>query len=248
MKLEDAIATTKILAQNIQKKMKLKEEIDIVICNGIDEISNAIMQSFDFILATTVETELLQKKYKLEPAFVNQTNGNIGTEFYLITNKYQYLAQLKLLKDGTVYILSKSSYSIAPVWLSKLLHDDKLPPKEKFFKEIIYDYKATNVVLPVFFRKATAAIVSKPAFDLMCDLNPKIREEIIILKQSEPLLFGLVSFDGRSKDEKRKKFITDILLDLHNDNYGKQLFDLYMVDKLVPFKDEYWQKYLNLYK
>ena len=48
MKTEDAIATTKILAQNIQRKMKLEEEIKIEICNGVDEISESIKKPFDF--------------------------------------------------------------------------------------------------------------------------------------------------------------------------------------------------------
>ena len=40
----------------------------------------------------------------------------------------------------------------------------------------------------------------------------------------------------------------DILIDLHKDSYGKQMFDLFMVDKLIPSKKEYWQDFLDLYK
>ena len=105
MKAEDAIATTKILAQNIQRKMKLEEEIKIEICNGVDEISESIKKPFDFILATTVETEILKKKNKLDFTFVNETNGSVGFEFYLITNKKQNFNDIKSLKDGSIIIL-----------------------------------------------------------------------------------------------------------------------------------------------
>lgn len=248
MKAEDAIATTKILAQNIQRKMKLEEEIKIEICNGVDEITESIKKPFDFILATTVETEILKKKNKLDFTFVNETNGSVGFEFYLITNKKQNFNDIKSLKDGSIIILSKSNFNTASVWLDKLLRDANLSVKEKFFKDIKYDYKATNVVLPVYFNKTTAAIVSRPALELLFELNPQLKKSLNIINKSSPILFGIISFDGRSKDKKRKDFICDILSSLHEDNYGKQLLDLFMVDKMIPFKDEYWQKYLDLYK
>ncbi|MBK7498550.1 MAG: PhnD/SsuA/transferrin family substrate-binding protein [Ignavibacteriales bacterium] len=248
MKTEDAIATTKILAQNIQRKMKLEEEIKIEICNGVDEISESIKKPFDFILATTVETEILMKKNKLELTFVNETNSSVGFEFYLITKKEQNFNDLKSLKDGSIIILSKSNYNSASVWLDKLLRDAKLSVKETFFKDVNYDYKATNVVLPVYFNKTTAAIVSRPALELLFELNPQLRKSLNIISKSGPILFGVISFDGRSKDRKRKDFMCEILSSLHEDSYGKQLLDLFMVDKMLPFKDEYWQNYLNLYK
>lgn len=248
MKTEDAIATTKIIAQNIKRKMKLEENIKIEICNGVDEIIESIKNPFDFILATTVETQLLQKKNKLEFTFVNETNGSVGFEFYLITNKEHNFNDIKSLKDGSIIILSKSNFNTASVWLDKLLRDAKLSAKEKFFKVIKYDYKATNVVLPVYFNKTTAAIVSKPALELLFELNPQLKKSLNIIKKSSPILFGVISFDGRSKDKKRKDFMSEILISLHEDNYGKQLLDLFMVDKMIPFKDEYWQDYLKLYK
>lgn len=134
MKAEDAIATTKILAQNIQRKMKLEEEIKIEICNGVDEITESIKKPFDFILATTVETEILKKKNKLDFTFVNETNGSVGFEFYLITNKKQNFNDIKSLKDGSIIILSKSNFNTASVWLDKLLRDANLSVKEKFLR------------------------------------------------------------------------------------------------------------------
>ena len=248
MKTEDAIATTKILAQNIQRKMKLEEEIKIEICNSVDEISESIKTPFDFILATTVETEILMRNNKLELTFVNETNSSVGFEFYLITKREQNFNDLKSLKDESIIILSKSNYNSASVWLDKLLRDSKLSVKETFFKAVNYDYKATNVVLPVYFNKTTAAIVSRPALELLFELNPQLKKSLNIINKSGPILFGVISFDGRSKDRKRKDFMCEILSSLHEDSYGKQLLDLFMVDKMLPFKDEYWQNYLNLYK
>ena len=247
-KIEDAIATTKILAKNIERKMELKENIDITVCKSLDELTESIKTPFDFVLATSVEIEKLRKKYKLEPVLVNETDGAVGFEFYLITNSTQNYTNLKSLKNCSINILSKSEYNTASVWLDKLLREQNLGVKEKFFKEIKYDYKSTNVVLPVYFNKSEAAIVSKTAFNLLCELNPQLKKTLRILDRSNPIIFGAIAFDGRSDDKKRKDFMYDILIDLHKDSYGKQMFDLFMVDKVIPLKKEYWQDFLDLYK
>lgn len=248
MKIEDAIATTKILAKKIQQKRELKEEINIIVTDNLNDLINEIKQPFDFILATSVETDLIKRKYNIEPVLINQNNGNFGFEYYLITNTSNNYNDLNSLRGKKINILCKSELHVASVWLDKLLRDEKLPAKEKFFKEIKYDYKANNIVLPVYFNKVDAAIVSKPAYDLLNDLNPQIQKQIKIVVKSEPLLFGVISFDGRSKDKKRKEMMLDILQTLHEENYGKQLLDLFAVEKIIPYKEEYWQKYLNLYK
>lgn len=248
MKIEDAIATTKILAKKIQQKRELKEEINIIVTDNLNDLINEIKQPFDFILATSVETDLIKRKYNIEPVLINQNNGNFGFEYYLITNTSNSYNDLNSLHGKKINILCKSELHVASVWLDKLLRDEKLPAKEKFFKEIKYDYKANNIVLPVYFNKVDAAIVSKPAYDLLNDLNPQIQKQIKIVVKSEPLLFGVISFDGRSKDKKRKEMMLDILQTLHEENYGKQLLDLFAVEKIIPYKEEYWQKYLNLYK
>lgn len=247
MKIEDAIATTKILAKKIQQKMELKEEIEIVVAGDLNDIINEIKKPYDFILATGVETELLKRKHNIEPVLVNETDGTYGFEYLLVVNKNKNFNSLSLLKNLKIAILSKSEYHTAPIWLDKLLRDEKLPAKEKYFSEIKYDYKANNVLLPVFFNKIEAAVISKSAYDLLCELNPQIKKQIQILMQSENLIFGVISFDGRSKDAKRKEFMLDVLKTLHEENYGKQLLDLFMVEKIIPYKEEYWQKFMKLY-
>ena len=247
MKIEDAIATTKILAKKIRQKMELEEDINIIVTENINDLLNEIKQPFDFILATSVETEIIKRKNSIEPVLVNETNGSFGLGYYLIVNNKSNYKNLTSLKDKRISILSKSEYHTASIWLDKLLRDEKLTIKENYFKEIIHDYKANNVLLPVFFNKLDAAIVSIPAFELLNELNPQIRKQLKILASSENLIFGLILFDGRSKDKKRKEFMLEVLQSLHEENYGKQLLDLFMVDRIIPYKEEYWQNFLKLY-
>ena len=248
IKTEDALASTKILADKIKKNNNLKEDFEIVICNSEEDLIAESTKDFDFILATTVETLALRKEGKIRPIIVNQTQGSYGFIYYLITNKDNNIHSLDDLKNGNIKILSRSSEQVPLIWLDKILRDNKLPNKEKFFNSISYDHKPTNVVLPVFFNKITAAIISKPSFELICELNPQILKQANILKISEPLLFGILCFKSKEKDKEREKFIFETLLSLHNDVYGKQLLDMFNVENMIPFKEEYLNSFLKLYK
>jgi len=82
----------------------------------------------------------------------------------------------------------------------------------------------------------------------LCELNPQIKKEAEVIQTSKPILSGIFCFDLKSKNEKRKKFVADYLIGLHTDSYGKQITELYMVDKIVLFKESYWDNFLELYK
>ena len=248
IKTEDAVASTKILIDKIKKDKNLKEDIEIIVCETVEELVAESKKEFDCIIAASVETSALRKGGNVKPVLVNLTQGSYGYVYYLISNKNQNFQNISDLKNGDLKILARSPGQVPSVWLDKILRDNHLPAKEKFFSSIEYDYKTTNVVLPVFFNKVSSAIVSKSTFELMCELNPQVEKQTRILEISEPLLFGIVFFDTKSKDKEREKFVYDTMIDLDKDIYGKQLLDLLSIEKVIPYKEEYWKNFLKLYK
>lgn len=247
-KPEDVEASTKILAAELNKGGKIRAEFEISVCENEKELLDSLKTQFDMLYISPIEYLKLKKKFSIQPSLVSEIDNNYGDIYYLITNKKENKKTLKEIKDGIIYILSSSEGQAPSLWLDNILKANNLPTQEKFFKQVNYDYKTTNVVLPVFFNKATAAIVTKSAFDLICELNPKIKTEAVIVLKSKPFPNALFCFDGRNKDEKRKNFLLKYLQELHKNNYGKQVLTLYMVDKLIPFKQEYLDNILELYK
>lgn len=244
---EDAIALTKIFSDKIKKSRRIKEDIEIVLCENEKELLDALKIPFDLLLMTATEHINISKIRKIKPVLINETQGSFGYVYYLITNKDKGIKNIKELRNGTIKILGRNQGQTPSIWLDKLLRDNNLPVKEKFFKEIIHDYKSTNVVLPVFFNKVTAAIVSKPTFELLALLNPQIKKQANILFESKTLVFGTLSFDPRNKDKDREKFVYETLTTMHNDIDGKQFLDLFNVDKIIPYKEEYWEEFSKLY-
>jgi ABC-type phosphate/phosphonate transport system substrate-binding protein len=247
-KTEDIEAATKILAGELNKEKKNAFDFEIVVCNNQTELISNLKSQFDLLYISPIEYLQLKKNFDIEPALVTETNNNYGDIYYLVTSKKDNKNEIGDLKNGVVFILSKTDEQAASLWLDKILFDNKLPVKSKFFKKINFENKSTNVVLPVFFKKATASVISSSSFELLSELNPQIKKDAQILKTSKPFIRAIFCFDRRNKDEKRKKYLLEYMSNIHQGAYGKQITELYMVDKLIPFKQEYMNNILELYK
>lgn len=245
---EDANAIAQIFGNHIKRTYKLDYNPVALTLDGIPEIVSKANNSFDCMILTTEEFLKLKDKLPLEPYAINFSNGNAGYKYYLIVNKNSGITDISQLKDETINILAVKGQQAAFLWLEKLLKEKKLPDSKKFFKSIVTDYKATNVLLPVFFNKAKACIITEVSLDLLSELNPSIKKDCRILSTSDYFTLGLCCLNSQKKNTKLYSLLKDILFKLHDEEYGRQLLHLFNADKLVPFKEEYLQNYLELFK
>ena len=123
-----------------------------------------------------------------------------------------------------------------------------LKTKKNTLKNVIIDNKATNVLLPVFFNKAKACVITDASLNLLMELNPAIKNQIKILYTSEPIIVGLTCLNLDRKNEIGYGVLKDVLPTLQDNQYGKQFLDLFRAEKLILFKEEYLRGYYNLTK
>ncbi len=103
------------------------------------------------------------------------------------------------------------------------------------------------MVLPVFFKRAKAALVTEESLKILKEINPQIDKKLKIIYRSPSLILGFSCYNGNSKNSEFQKDLSEILLNLHTDSYGKQLLDLFVSEKVVPYKEEYLKDYLDLF-
>jgi ABC-type phosphate/phosphonate transport system substrate-binding protein len=246
-KTADIEASTKILAAELKKISTVQEKFEISVCETESELTDSLKLRFDLLYISPVDYLQLKSKFSIEPCMISEIDNNYGDIYYLVTKKSEGKKSIKDLKDGSINILSNAEDQAPSIWLDKLLRENNLPSKNEFFNRVTFDYKTNNVLLPVFFKKVSAAIVTKSAFETMCELNPKIKLDTEILFKSKPIVRALFCFDGRNKDTERKTFLLDYLQNLHHNNYGKQVLSLYMVNRIIPYKPEYLITVIDLY-
>src|SRR5208283_5439222 len=82
---------------------------------------------------------------------------------------------------------------LLPAWLSITLAASNLPCPERFFASHKQNDKITQVVLPVFFRRADVACLARHDWDTAVELNPQLGRELRPLSISPkviPIGFG----------------------------------------------------------
>lgn len=248
LKIEEAKATAQILANHIQNVKKLKNNFNVQIAENDKELLEKCKSGFDMVLLTTEQYFKFHKLIPLNPFTTNYTEGEYGYVYHLIVNKNSGYNDIKELKNGTIYIQAHTNDQAATFWVNKLLRDAKQKPIEKYFSEIIYDSKATNTLLPVFFNKAQACVVTNISLKLMMELNPGIKKQIVILSSSDPIILGFTCLNSDKKNTDTYKALQEILPSLHENEYGKQFLNLFGADKLIRFEESFLNEYNKVIK
>lgn len=248
IKMEEASATTQILANHIKKSNNLDNEFKVFLANDEQELIKLCKEDFDYVLLATEQYLRLKQILPLEPFTTNYTDKNFGYIYHLIVNKKDSIDDIKQLLNNTIHLQSHPQDQTASIWLNKLLREASIKNRDKFFKEIVFDSKATNVLLPVFFNKAKACIITSASFKLLLELNPGIKNQIKILYTSEPIILGLSCLNSKKKDSDTYKILKESIPALNEGEYGKQFLKLFKTDKVVLFKEEYLKGYYNLIK
>jgi ABC-type phosphate/phosphonate transport system substrate-binding protein len=245
--VRDATAVATVLAAHIKKKYAQKEKIDILVAQNREELIRQLSEGFELTVVTTEEYLQLRKQFNLIPSFTNQTNGIVGFKLLLVVHKDEQISKISELEGADIYVHSQENSEIQEMLLNKLLKDEKLPSSKKFFRNIIKSPATNNVVLPVFFKRAKAALVTEESLKILKEINPQIDKKLKIIYRSPSLILGFSCYNGNSKNSEFQKDLSEILLNLHTDSYGKQLLDLFVSEKVVPYKDEYLKDYLELF-
>lgn len=245
--VRDATAVATVLAAHIKKKYKQRENIEIVVAPNREELIRQLREGFELTVISTEEYLYLRNQFNLIPTFTNQTNGTVGFKLLLVVHKDEQINKISELEGTDIYVQSQDKSETQEMLLNKLLKDEKLPNSKKFFRNVIKSPATNNVVLPVFFKRAKAALVTEESLKILSEINPQIEKQLKIIYRSPSLLLGFSCFNGNSNSVEIKRDLSEIILNLHTNSYGKQLLDLFVSEKVVPFKDEYLKDYIELF-
>ena len=116
--------------------------------------------------------------------------------------------------------------------------NDGVPDVKCFFASYKEAMKPSQAVIPVFFRQADACITTRNFFEVLSELNPQLRKEIMVLKESRPIATGVIAVSKNLSIQKRDA-LHEFLENSHQDPQGKQLLTMFRMDRLVPFRPEY---------
>ena len=237
--LRDAQVAIDLWARQVAAKMGKMVIPRIVLLDDWEEMVRAARAGeVDLLSISTPDYLKARDQAVLQPAFASVVGAEAEQDYVLLVRRDREVGSLEALRGGRLMAeIGKSESSVSKLWLNSLLLRAGLEVANRFFGGVKQAGKTSQVVLPVFFGQADAALVRKSAFDTMTELNPQLEQVLTVLATSPKLLPALVCFSAGVKAED-KRTVTEGGVILHEHPRGQQILTLFQVDKMVLFNPE----------
>lgn len=234
----DIRASTQAWVDSLGMKHKVGTAGPVQIYDDPRILSMAVDEN-RFELGVLSATHFLQLEHseKLDPLYVPGNGNQILQSLLLLVRKDSGYNSIAALKGKEIFFPVNRYASLAQYWIDSLLMEKKQAPnRESFFSVVHHGQKTSCVVLPVFFRKCDACVVSRRTFDIMCELNPQINNELMPIEISPPYLASLICIRKKSSPELRRK-LNLVVSTLHESVDGAQVLMSFHVDKYEPYQE-----------
>ncbi len=243
----DAQVALELWIREISKNLGIKAHPKPLVFDNLPEMMAALKNGgIDLIALSTLDYLNIRNTVPLEPALVGDKGKSTGgDEIVIVVRRDQGITDFNQLKGKKLIIHSGILGDSANLWLRSVLAKKNLPEKERFFGLIQEVKKASQSVLPVFFKQADAGLIAKASFDTMVELNPQIGKELMVLLNSEKLLYGLFCF-RKDLSADTKKRILENALTMRNTTTGRQILTLFQIETVIRYNPSFLSTTLAL--
>lgn len=241
--IKDAEAAFKIWTDSFLKRLRNKRIYDFDFEGKIYSDLKSLKadvdnKSINFFNVSTIEYFSLVDRAKFIPFLSGTNHPSHNFDVYLIiTNVNNHVDDLKQLKNVSISIPKSIEKSIGNHWLKSLLREELGKTNFNSISFLSSKQKDSEAMLSVFFDKTDYVLITESSFDLGCELNPSLKSKIKILQRSENLLNGVFAYRVGT-DPYTVKSISDVAIDIHKDIEGKQILNLFKIQKIIQVTEK----------
>lgn len=222
--LKKGVKKIDIVYKSYDDLSKLEEDVS---SNKIDVFS---VKSIDFFN--------MKKFNDYLPFFAGTRSTKSKFENYiLIASKKSGYKNIADIIDQEITTAKTVYEDLSIIWAEVTIKDalgKKLKKAIKFESTAISE---SNLLLGVFFEKYKCAVVSQSVYDVVCELNPKVKSDIIILATSGNLINNF--FAHKKNISKSTSEILEVYAtDLNENDDGRQILNLFKVNRVEKISKE----------
>ncbi|SHJ94034.1 ABC transporter, phosphonate, substrate-binding protein [Malonomonas rubra DSM 5091] len=226
----DASSALKAWASAVTRERSIHDQVTINVFDSVEEVQQRFAAK-ELDGATVNADEMLKIHPLPEFVYLPIVNNKPEVQYIILVNK-NGATSLDKVRSGKVAFFEGQRMSLGRMWFDGLLIEEGIHNLE-----IVPEEKVSNAIFKVFFRQADAAIVTAEAFNLAVELNPQLGKDLLILKQSEPLIPGIFVFrstwTGRSAD-----VMDEALSQLHTTPGGQQVLTVFQSSRMEKLSVE----------
>jgi ABC-type phosphate/phosphonate transport system substrate-binding protein len=235
----DAIGLTKVWAQAADRAIRNAMPTSVVMFRDMDDMEKA-MGAKQVDIAVLIAQDYVQLRGRLPVTPV--LSADFGRNFYdvlqLLVRNDSGITRIEQLRGKTIKIESGQKGSLPSKWLDTFLLNRFSSNSHGFFSLVDETAKASQAIMPLFFSKIDACLVSKDSLETLAELNPQIGRTMRILETSPGFVTGIIAVHQDSGHPRREAMLHAIR-DMHQEAKGRQLLTLFRINRLIEFKAEH---------
>ncbi|MEX0320568.1 MAG: PhnD/SsuA/transferrin family substrate-binding protein [Puniceicoccaceae bacterium] len=178
---------------------------------------------------------------------IGGSESKVGTHFVLLVREDSGIDELSDLEGRELIRLAENRTQTSDAWFECLLTESGLNPSGDFLVRSREEKDLSRTVLPVFFGKVAACIITENGFDLMGELNPQIHQKLKVLARSAKIVPAAMVMQA-DFDEKLKTSLLDAMEILTNETEGQQVLTLFRESEVSVINRKVFDDSLELYK
>lgn len=235
----DAIGLTKVWIKTADHAMKNDIPSSVVFFKDFGDLQRAL-QSNEVDIAVLIAQEYAQMRQHvpLTPVLSADYGRHFYDELLLLVRKDSGITKIDQLRGKSIRIESGQKGSIPLQWLDSYLMAQVATDSSRFFSAITEYPKASQAIMPLFFKQTDACLASRDSLETMNELNPQIGRTLHTLETSPGFVTGMLAVRSDISNPRRDAMVK-ALRAMHSDTKGRQLLTIFRINRLVEFKPEH---------
>jgi len=227
----DAKAAIKVWARSILLDRGVKVDPEPTMYNSVEAIAEALRdQRVEGITLNADEFWKIGPGLVDGPLIGGTAGGKTTEEFVLLVRRDGAIKRLELLPGHRVNVWVGTRARLAPIWLDTLLMQEGFASAAKVC-EVKQVEKLSEALLPLFFGKVDACLVTQRGFKIMGEMNPQVLQRLEVLTNSPPYVPTGFCFRAGYTNSLKDTIIKEITK-VQDTPAGQQVLNLYQSEAL----------------
>jgi ABC-type phosphate/phosphonate transport system substrate-binding protein len=229
----DARAAVKGWGQMLARDVQVPTDPTLSVLRDIETLEHALRaKEVDAVGMTLTEYAVVRHEVPFGRILVNMSDGQTTERYVLLAHRDGPVRALADLRGKNVLFHANPRSCLAEVWLDTLLFEQALAPVRKFAGSTLREARLSKVVLPVFFRRVDTCVATRRGFDTMCELNPQLARQLVVLAESPEVVPSLFAFRADYHPSFEQQLFT-ALQDLTNTPSGQQVLTIFQSQQIA---------------
>jgi ABC-type phosphate/phosphonate transport system substrate-binding protein len=242
----DARAAVMGWGQMLARDVDVPTDPTLSVLRTIDALEHALRaKEVDAVGMTLTEFAAIRHEVAFGRILVNQSEGEATERYVLLAHRDGPVQGLADLSGRSVLFHANPRSCLAEIWLDTLLLKQGRAPVRAFAGNTLGEARLSKVVLPVFFRRVDACVATRRGYDTLCELNPQLARQLVVLAESQEIVPSLFAFRADYHPSFEQTLFT-ALQDLTKTPSGQQVLTIFQSQRIAEVPVSHLEPALTL--